>query len=415
MAIINNHLLRIAVLILCCLCGVAAAADTITGTVHNQTTGQPAAGDDVILLKLDGMQDQARTKTDPQGVFTFSETDAKTVYVVRVLHQKVSYDQNVTGVNPLEIRVFDVVPKIAGLSGNIGMAQIEPDKTTLKITEMYSITNASTPPVTLAGGPNVEISIPATAVLDWLQVRDQAGNWSNRSALPVKGHSGNYAASVPFLPGDTIYKFSYHLPYRGPTAFHLKVAYPIRNFAVSLPPSMSLKPSSPEAFKVGAANGFRLYATSQPVIRDVPVFVVSTTGTPSPPPAGSNGAPPPEASAPPSSAVAPSRSPAGPGAVPGQAPQQANEQSKQEFWPILSLIIVILAAGIFGLWRMRRNVVRAYTASPKAQGQLPLLDALKEELFRLENDRLQGSISAEEYEAAKTALHQNLQRAMQKK
>src|SRR5437764_851731 len=116
-----------------------------------------ATGDDVILLKLDGMQEQARTKTDPQGVFTFNETDAKTVYVVRVFHQKVGYDQNVTGVNPLEVKVFDAVPKIAGLSGNIGMAQIEPDKTTLKVTEMYSITNASSPPVTQAGRPKVEV------------------------------------------------------------------------------------------------------------------------------------------------------------------------------------------------------------------------------------------------------------------
>ena len=387
------------------------AADTITGTARNQTTGQAAAGDDVILLKLDGMQEQARTKTDLQGVFTFNETDANTVYVVRVFHQKVGYDRNVTGVNPLEVKVFDAVPTIAGLSGNIGMAQIEPDKTTLKVTEMYSITNASSPPVTQAGGPNVEIVIPATAVLDWLQVRDEAGNWINRSALPFKGHSGHYAASVPFLPGDTIYKFSYHLPYHGPTTFHLQVAYPIRNFAVSLPPSMSLKPSLPGKFKVGAAGGFQLYATSQPVMKDVPVFVVSTAGATLPPPATSNAMPPPEVAAPPPAAAT------RPHASPAAVPEPANTPSKQEFWPILALIILILTAGTFALWRMRRNVVRAATAMPgaKARAQMPLLDALKEELFQLENDRLNGSISAEEYERAKAALNQNLQRAMERK
>jgi hypothetical protein len=420
MAIMNtnygNSLVRSAALILCCLCG-AAVADTISGTVHNQTTGQPAGGDEVVLLKLaDGMQEEARTKTDLQGVFTFNETDAKTVYVVRVLHQKVNYDQNVTGANPLEIRVFDTLPKVPGLSGNIGMAQIEPDKTTLRVTEMYSITNASRPPVTQAGGPNVEISIPVTAVLDWLQVRDQAGNWSNRSALPVKGRGGQYAASVPFLPGDTIYKFSYHLAYHGPTTFHLKVAYPIRNFAVSLPPSMSLKSSLPGTFKVGAANGFQLYATSQPVIKDVPVFVVSSTGAVPSPPSASN-ANPPEVFTPPSSAGALDKPHVGPAAVPEQAPEQANSRSKQEFWPILALIVVVLAAGIYGFWRMRRNAVRAATSmpGPKSKGRLPLRDALKEELFQLESDRLRGSISAEEYEAAKAALNQNLQRAMEKK
>jgi hypothetical protein len=327
----------------------------------------------------------------------------------------VNYDRNVTGVNPLEVKVFDVVPKIAGLSGNIGMAQIEPDKTTLKVTEMYSITNASSPPVALAGGPNVEISIPAKAVLDWLQVRDDTGNWSNRSALPVKGQSGHYVARVPFFPGDTIYKFSYHLPFHGPTTFHLQVAYPIKNFAVSLPPSMSLKPALPDAFRVGAANGFQLYATSQPVMKDVPVFVVSTSGATPPPPATSNAMPPSEVPASPPAAA--SRPHASPAAVPEQAPEKANAQSKQEFWPILALIIVVLAAGAYGLWRTRRKALRAATAmpGPTGSGQVPLLDALKEELFQLEHDRLHGSISAEEYEAAKAALNQNLQRVMERK
>ena len=385
----------------------AASADTIRGAVRNQTTGQAAAGDVVVLVKVgEGNQEnaEAQTKTDAQGSFTFNESDAKAVYVVRVLHQGVSYDRNVTGANPLEVRVFDAVPKIAGLSGKIGVVQIEPDTETLKVTEMYSITNASSPPVTLAGGPTVAISLPAKAVLDWLQVRDEAGNWNNRSALPVKGQSGRYAASVPFRPGDTVYKLSYHLPYHGPTTFRLIPSYPIQNFAVGVRPSMSLKPSRPGTFKTPTlALGFNLYPTTDPIVKDVPLFVVSTTGG-SPPPTTPNPMPPAEVAPPPAAASHPQAA----------APAQAQEQSKQEFWPILSLIILVLGAGAFGLWRMRRNAVRAATLGPKATGGLPLLDGLKEELFRLENDRLEGAISAEEYETSKAALNRSIQRAMGK-
>ncbi|HEV2987655.1 MAG TPA: carboxypeptidase-like regulatory domain-containing protein [Candidatus Angelobacter sp.] len=388
---------------------LAILAGTITGTVRNQTTGHPAAGDTVVLLKVgEGNQEnpEAQTKTDVQGSFTFTESDAKGVYVVRVLHQGVSYDRNVTGANPLEVRVFDAVPKIAGLSGNIGMAQIEPDKKQLKVTEMYSITNSSSPPITQAGGANVAISLPATAVLDWLQVRDEAGNWSNRSALPVKGQKGHYAANVPFRPGETFYKLSYHLPYRGPTSFHIVPGYPIRNFAVGIPPSMSLKPSRPGTFREpGHGNGFNIYPTIQPVVKGVPVFVVSTAASAAPPGETPNVMPPAEAAPPPL--------PSHP--APAASPDQVQQQSKQAFWPILSLIIIVLGAGIFGLWRMRRNATRAVRPHPKITGPLPLLAALKEELFRLENDRLQGSISAEEYETAKAALNQTLQRAMEKK
>src|SRR5437764_4608434 len=141
-------------------------------------------------------------------------------------------------------------------------------------------------------------------------------------------------------------------------------------------------------------------------MKEVPAFVVSTAGATQPPPATSNAMPPPEVPAPPPATAT------RPHASPAAAPEPANAPSKQEFWPILVLILVVLTAGIYGLWRTRRNVLRAATAmpGPTARGQVPLLDALKEELFQLEHDRLHGSISAEEYETAKAALNQNLQR-----
>ena len=43
-----------------------------------------------------------------------------------------------------------------------------------------------------------------------------------------------------------------------------------------------------------------------------------------------------------------------------------------------------------------------------------LLDALKEELFQLEVERRQGQISQSEYENAKSALDQTLERALKR-
>jgi hypothetical protein len=39
---------------------------------------------------------------------------------------------------------------------------------------------------------------------------------------------------------------------------------------------------------------------------------------------------------------------------------------------------------------------------------------MKEEIFQLETDRLQGKISAKDYESAKAALDKTLQRAVQR-
>ena len=53
-----------------------AAAQTLTGTVKNSTTGKPAAGDEVVLLKLgQGMEEAGRTKTDAKGQFSFKLDD----------------------------------------------------------------------------------------------------------------------------------------------------------------------------------------------------------------------------------------------------------------------------------------------------------------------------------------------------
>src|SRR5215510_4822849 len=116
-----------ALLIVCCSSTLQIfAADAIAGKVHNQTTNTAAVAEDVILLRLgDGMQEQARTKTDSQCAFEFHAVpDAH--YIVRAMHQGVNYDQ-AANETPLQILVYDAVAKIPGLSGRMGIAQVEAD------------------------------------------------------------------------------------------------------------------------------------------------------------------------------------------------------------------------------------------------------------------------------------------------
>src|SRR5437667_5536978 len=81
-----------------CLVLIAAtssrAATNITGTVTNGTTNKPAAGAEVILLKLEGgMSEDARTKTDAQGRYKITAENGGAPHVLRVMHQNVSYNQ----------------------------------------------------------------------------------------------------------------------------------------------------------------------------------------------------------------------------------------------------------------------------------------------------------------------------------
>ena len=48
-------------LVCCCYALSACAADTINGTVRNRTSDKAAAGDEVILLRLEnGMEEEAQ-------------------------------------------------------------------------------------------------------------------------------------------------------------------------------------------------------------------------------------------------------------------------------------------------------------------------------------------------------------------
>src|SRR5215831_5111657 len=370
------------------------AAQTLTGTVRNATTGKPSAGDDVILLRLgEGMEEEARARTDSAGAFALNMTSPSAQHLLRVLHQKVNYDRPLTGTAPLELTVYNAVPKVPGLAGNIGIAQVESDGKTLNVTEMYSITNASNPPVTQSNPRNYEISLPEKAVFDSAQAKGPKGIWVNVPPSPISGQKGKYGINFPFRPGDTNLKFAYHLPDNGTTRLQLRVPYPIANFAVMHPPAMSFNSLTPGAFITpGVTNGFQIEkAVASPVVGDVALFEVSGAGKASPQaPAEDSGS---QVSAPPPAAA---------------AAQTPVDQSKRELWFFISGIVVIVAVGIFALRRMNQP------AAPASAGE-PALEALKTEMFQLEADRLRGSISAEEYSTTKAALSQTLERILARK
>jgi LPXTG-motif cell wall-anchored protein len=344
--------IKSALLFMCFSCALSAcAADTVQGTVRNQTSGKAAAGDEVILLRLqNGMEQEAKTRIDAAGAFSLSLSSADVPHIVRVVHQGVNYDQTTNGKEPLSIAVFDAVPHIRDLQGTLGIAQVESDGETLKVTEMYSIANDSVPPVTQSGPRNFEISIAPKATLDSLMVKKGGGGvWVNLAPVPIKGQQGRYAVDFPIRPGATLFKFVYHLPYSEPTRLQVKLPYPIRNFAVMHPPSMSFKPSLSAAFtSPGMVQGLRVeQAVGKPVVRDVAAFEISGIGL-----ASSTQA-----------ARAPSAM-SSPDAVGSLKPETTAAvlpaipvRQENPMWILLSGIAALLTALAYVIWKKRKKMI----------------------------------------------------------
>jgi hypothetical protein len=104
-----------------CLSATAMAADYITGAVQNQTRRQAAFGDEVVLLRLDqGMQEEARTRTDTSGAFTIKVQYPDRLHLVRIIHQGVNYDLRAPGGEALSIDVFDAAPRRESWGSDFG-------------------------------------------------------------------------------------------------------------------------------------------------------------------------------------------------------------------------------------------------------------------------------------------------------
>jgi len=347
-----NFYLRVAVLFLTCAGSLFLyAEDPIKGKVLNQTTGHPAAGDQVFLLG-EGMKEEARTVTNSEGSFTLSAASNQVQHVIRVLHQGVAYDQPIHNPAQLTIRVFDAVVKIPGLKGKMGIAQVGLDGKTVTVREMYSVTNASTPPVTQVSSHNFEITLPGQAVLDSVELRGPSDpSFAKFPAAPVQGHNGQYTVDFPIRPGDTLFKFGYHMPYQDAVTLHVRVPYPIEKFAVAHPQSLSFRSSRPSGFiNAGVVNGLAIeQATAKLVTGELPAFQISGIGAIEPGTSAVSQAP-----APTPQTQVPERP------RPASAPAAASK-SRQEIWIILPgiTIMAMLIAGMVLRTRRRTHAAQA--------------------------------------------------------
>ncbi len=400
----------------------AAAADLISGVVRNQTQGgRAAAGDDVVLIRLDqGMQEEARTKTDAQGAFALKVHHPAKLYVVRAVHQGVNYDQQTSAGDSLSINVFDAAAKVSGVTGSIEIIRTGTNANLLHVSDMIEIKNDSSPPLTQSGERTFEVYLPAQAKIDSVLAASSGKIGVLISAAPVLGEPGHYTVNFPLRPGSTKFAFNYDIPYAGHAAFRPRLAYPLQQLAVMIPPTMKFSASS-HAFQILATgdNNYQVRAASRLKAGDGPSFEISGLGAMAPLQAR------PKATMQSPTAAASGRvvGPASTGSpVPSRTALSSDERrdslppSPWQWWVVGTVTIIGLGVCGFLIWRTRHRVAsetkavtaRAHQPSPSAAS---LLDALKDELFRLETDKVSGAISREEYDAAKHILEGTFQRA----
>src|SRR5205807_3818272 len=234
-----------AIIALACTSGFA---QTLTGTLTNGTTKKPASDDDVVLIKLgQGMEEAARTKTDPNGNFTFKLDDSGP-HLVRAIHQGVTYHKMAPpGTTSADLEVFDVSKKLAGISVTADVMRFQAQGNELQGIRLFAVDNKSKPPRTQMNDQNFEFYLPDGAEVDTAIAMTEGGQPLTTAPVPQKDKN-RYAFIFPLRPGETQFQVVFHLAYRGEASIDPKELYGTQHFVVMLPKTMQFASASGATF-----------------------------------------------------------------------------------------------------------------------------------------------------------------------
>ncbi len=431
-----------------------ALADSITGVVTNRTTNKPSAGDDVVLIRLaQGMQESSRTKTDKRGRFTLDVPDPG-MHLVRVTHDKANYFHPVTpGSTTADVDVFNAAAKVSGITAEADVIRLQTEEgdKNLRVVENFFIKNMSSPPMTQFSDRPFEFYLPAGAIVEGSAALGPGGMPVQAAPVPL-GDANHFAFIFPIRPcaskdeaaadqhcGETRFQITYKVPYSGSLTITPRLALATDTIAVMMPKSMTFKAApgagfSPVNDDVNAQTQVaRNVSAAQPM-----AFTISgagqlpretTTGASGDAQGGGAAAGGQAAGSADGSGSAATDTRPGGGLGKPIDPEGTNDPWAKYKWWIIGGLGLVLAAGA-GL--MLKNGGPAAggavasagrtaatgtggTAAAQVGGQGALLAALKDELFALETDRLQGKVDDAAYAEQKAALEVVLRRALSRK
>jgi hypothetical protein len=423
--------------LLLCLLASASSAGTLTGTVHNGTTGKPGAGVDVILIQLQGgMQPVANTKTDAQGHFQFTHGDIGTApMLVRAVYRDVKYHEPVPpGKNSVTVEIFEPTDKPSAFAVTNHAVIIQPNGAELLVGEEFTIENKTQPPMAyFRPDGTFNFTVPDGAQFN------QVSSWGSAGMPVVQGTidkgKNQMAIAFAFRPGESGVRLSYKLPY---PSNHLTlrnvVPYATARFIVAAPPTVQISGDGLSA--AGLDQGFSVYVRES-IAANTPLAIsvsgtapmpASNPGGGAPPGSESAGGPPPDGSQSPS--VNSRLEASGAEAATATATTLPARLDSLK-WILVAGFTAIFALGFVYLLRRPQVIVAGATngtaetiAVPVAPQPAPKsvattvaevnrevrgsLDELKDNLFRLELRRQAGTITDADY----TREHQRMEQVL---
>ncbi len=257
-------------------------AGTVHGTVKNGTTNKPAAGIQVILIQLQGgMQPVANTQSDAQGQFTFDNPSlGAQPMLVRAVYHGVNFHQPVPpGKSDVEVSVYDLTKDAKAISVTTRVVFFQPNGANLIVGEEYSLQNDAQPPQAFfRPDGNFEFSLPEKAQLQQIAAAGPAGMPVVQA--PIDKSNGHFAIAYAFRPGENTVRYSYELPYPNNTAL-IKIppsAYLAKRLLVVAPPTVLVSGDGLQSG--GQEQGMSIYGRENVAANSTVAVTLSGTAPP---------------------------------------------------------------------------------------------------------------------------------------
>ena len=375
-------------------------------------------------------RESTRTKTDSKGRFTLAVPDPGGVHLVRVTHDKANYFQPVQpGTDTIDVDVYTAEPKVEGITGeaDVMRLQTDPGGQNLNVVENFFVKNDSTPPKTQFSDHPFDFFLPEGAVIEGSAALGPGGMPVRSAPVPL-GDPNHYTFIFPIRPGETRFQVTYKLPYKGSLTFTPKPGMITDTIAVMMPKAMTFKAGQGAPYTSVTEETTAQTYVARNVSPSQPLgFTVSGTGQlprdDNAPTTDQNGSQ--QAAAGTGTVTSANDTRPGIGLNNPIDPEGTNDPWAKYKWWILGGLGLVLAAGAgFMLKSPQPRPAGSsplpatdangipYAAATPAPAPTGVLAALKEELFALETDRLQGSVTEAEYAEQKAALEVLMRRAL---
>lgn len=423
------------------LSGSMALAATLTGTVTDKTNGKPSVGDTIVLVDVQaGMADAATTTTDAKGHYSL-ESPGTGAYLIRAVHQGAAYfiaapQSGGSG----DITVYDVAAKLDGVTIDADMILAEAAGGMLRVQERYLVRNTSLPPKAQFSSKTFEFILPVDAVLDGASATRPGGMATNTRPVPL-GQNQHFAINIPIQPDqgekETLFEVQYHLSYSGKCTFTPQPQLPADNLVIYLPKGMTFGGAKGADFQPAQEDPrVQTFVAKNIHVGQNVAYTISGEGQ-MPRDAQGLGAGQPASGG--MGDTGSGETASRPGGGIGNPIDTPDPLTKYKWWILGFMALLLAAAAAFLLRRQGalatgvppaarepefRNeqfydpapsaAPRVRYAAPASTDSATMLNAIKEELFSLERDKISGEISPDEYAAAKAGLEAVLRRVLKK-